>query len=202
MVLVGSNRRGGNRRPQKNLIIIVSQGGQTEPKYFDHFKKKDGNFVLKIQPTSGLDPISLMRHARNLKKEVYDFGRNDRIYCVYDVDCSPEKQLVDAQGIASKNNIKICVSNPCFEIWYLLHYKYTTSSLNSYNDVRRELLRYISDYDKNKDVFGGLQPLQPKAISHAKLLEQQHKRDEIESIRGQKPSTQIYALIEYLNKLS
>jgi hypothetical protein len=199
---VGTNRRGGNRRLQKDLVVVVSQGGQTEPRYFDHFRKKDSNFVLRIEATKGLDPISLIKHAKYLKEEFYKLGRNDRIYCIYDVDSSPENQLWDAQRLASKNNVKACVSNPCFEIWYLLHYRYTTACLNSYDDVKRELLSYISDYDKNKDIFYGLHPHQTKAISHAKLLEKYHQREGTASIRNRSPSTQIYVLVEYLNELS
>ncbi len=199
---MSANRRGGNRRTQKNLIIIVSQGKQTEPKYFNHFNKKDSHFILKVEPTNGLDPISLMNHAKYLKEEFYHLGRNDRIYCVYDVNSSPEKQLGDAQKEASKNNVKVCVSNPCFEVWYLLHYRYTTACLNTYDDVKRELLSHISNYEKNKDVFDELCPLQAKAISHAKLLEQHHQREEVVSICRRRPSTQIHILVEYLNKLS
>lgn len=199
---MGTNRQGGNKRPQKNLIIIVSQGGQTEPKYFNHFKKNDGNSVLKVELAKGLDPISVVRRAKYLKEEQYVLGRNDKIYCVYDVDNSPEEQLNEAQKLANKNNVKACVSNPCFEIWYLLHYRYSTAAFNSYEDVKRELLGYISDYDKNKDVFIRLQLHQEKAISHAKNLEQHHSRGEIASIRGRNPSTQIHDLVGFLNKIS
>lgn len=198
---MGTKRRSGNKRPQKNLIIIVSQGKQTEPKYFNHYIKKESSFVLKTEPTNGLDPVSLVKHAKYLKEEFYVLGPRDKIYSVYDVDRFPERQLKQAQELAGETNMKTCVSNPCFEIWYLLHYKYSTSSLNSYDDVKRELLRYISDYDKDKDVFSELRQYQAKAISHAKRLDEHHKREEISSICGCNPSTQIYQLIEYLNKL-
>ena len=46
--------RKGNYRKQKNLIVIVSHGLETEPIYFKHFNKEDGAFVLKISQQRGL----------------------------------------------------------------------------------------------------------------------------------------------------
>lgn len=197
MILV--NRK-GNYRKQKNLIIIVSQGLETEPNYFKHFTKENNSFLLKIK-AKGKDPISLMKYAKFLKDD-FALSHKDKIYCIYDVNSTSEKSLKDAQELAEKHGLISCVSNPCFELWFLLHFAYSTSWFNSYSDVKSNLIKHISRYDKNMDVYDRLLSKQPDAIRHAKKLDGHHKRVGSCSIRGCNPSTEIYKLVEYLNKLS
>jgi len=193
--------RKGNYRKQKNLIIIVCQGLETEPNYFRHFSKENGSFLLKIK-AKGKDPISLMKYAKYLKENEFALSRNDKIYCIYDVNSTSEKSLKIAQELAKNIGLTPCISNPCFELWFLLHFAYSTSGLSSYSDVKRDLIKYISRYDKSMDVHDQLLPKQPNAIRHAKELDNHHKRVGICSIRGCNPSTEIYKLVEYLNKLN
>jgi hypothetical protein len=193
--------RKGNYRKQKNLIVIVSQGLETEPNYFKHFNKCGCSFLLKIK-AKGKDPISLIKYAKFLKENEFALSRKDKIYCIYDVNSTSEKSLKDAQELAEKNGLISCISNPCFELWFLLHFAYSTSGFSSYSDVKRDLIKHISRYDKNMDVHDQLLSKQPSAIRHAKELDDHHKRVGICSIRGCNPSTDIYKLVEYLNKLS
>ncbi len=193
--------RKGNYRKQKNLIVIVSQGLETEPNYFKHFHKENSQFLLKIK-AKGKDPISLMKYAKFLKENEFALSRNDKIYCIYDIDSTPEKLLKNAQQLAEKYGLISCISNPCFELWYLLHFAYSTSCLNSYSDVMSDLSKHMQNYGKNVDVHDQLLSMQPNAIRHAKMLDEHHKRVGICSIRGCNPSTEIYKLVEYLNKLN
>lgn len=52
--------------------------------------------------------------------------------------------------LARQNNISVFLSNPCFEIWYLLHFRYSTKLYGSNEEVIKELGSYISDYSKVK----------------------------------------------------
>lgn len=192
--------RGGGRRKQKNLVVIVTQGKKTEPIYFNHFKGIKSNYSLIIKPLAN-DPISLIDYAKNLMDEQFDFGPRDKLFCVYDVNSTPEAQLVEAKNRAKKLVIRVCVSNPCFELWYLLHFILHASCIDSYSDIKVELLKYISNYDKDKDVFVQLQSKQHFAISNAKRLDAHHEREKTDSIRRRNPSTQVHNIVEYLNKL-
>lgn len=189
-------KRKGNFGRQNKVVLIITE--KTEKIYFENFKKLKRGINVEIRKDTGSDPITLVKFSNKIKND-YDV---DRIYCVYDVNSTDEDSLIEAQRLASNSGINSCVSNPCFEIWFLLHFDYSTTTLSSYSDVKRELSRYLSDYEKNKNVYGRLQSLQAKAISHAKQLELHHKRECIASIRRCNPSTQIYMLVEYLNSLS
>jgi hypothetical protein len=187
-------KRKGNFRKQNKAILIIAE--KTEKIYFENFKKLKRGVNVEIRKDSGSDPITLIKFSNRIKEE-YDV---DRVYCVYDVDSTDEGALIEAQNLASEFGISTCISNPCFEIWFLLHFQYSTASLDSYSDVKRELLKYLADYDKNKNVYDKLQLLQAKAIRHAKQLEEHHKQECITSIRRCNPSTQIYVIVDYLNK--
>jgi len=104
--------------------------------------------------------------------------------------------------MANKSNIIACISNPCFEVWFLLHFSYSTRCLNVFEDVKMELLKYMPDYEKNKDVYHKLQPYQDKAIMNAKKLESHHKNEGKTKVRDCNPSTRVHELVEYLDKLT
>ncbi|MDD1761212.1 MAG: hypothetical protein LUQ59_03185, partial [Methanothrix sp.] len=64
-----------------------------------------------------------------------------------------------------------------------------------------DLINYVPGYEKNKDIFKQLQPNQQRAIANAKNLERHHKDvNEDQSICGCNPSTQVFSIVEYLNK--
>ena len=158
--------------------------------------------MIRIHKEAGKDPITIIKTAKYLKESLYEGAIIEKIYCVYDVDSTPEKSLKLSEDMAGKNSLITCVSNPCFEIWFLLHFKYSTSNFCSYDKVRDELLKHIPEYAKNKDVFEKLQPNQQNAIANAKRLKKYHNDLGTDSsIRRCDPSTQVYELVEYLNNM-
>ncbi len=196
---MGAGKLRAKKRKQRDIVIIVCQGKRTEPNYFEHFKR-ESNFVLYIKKRAE-DPMSLMEYAKYLQEVEFDLGPKDRIFCVYDVNSSSEEELNKAKEKARKYGVISCISNPCFELWYLLHFIYSTSCLNSYSDVKNELLKYIKNYEKSKDVHNLLISKQRDAINNAKRLEKYHIREEIKTIRRRNPSTQVYVIVDYLNKI-
>lgn len=53
----------------------------------------------------------------------YEYGF-DKIYCIFDRDKQSftEKQFRTVIELCKKNNFALCISNPCFELWLLLHF--------------------------------------------------------------------------------
>jgi hypothetical protein len=186
-------RRGRFRTPNR-IVLIITNGEKTEPIYFKNFKKSDSSIKIEIRKESGTDPITLIKFAMRIRDN-YDA---DRIYCVYDVDSSSDAQLTDAKNMATKNGMKTCISNPCFEIWYLLHFENCTSLFTSYEDLERKLLNYMPDYKKNTNIYDKLKPLQQAAIANAKRLIEYHESEGNLSLKRCNPSTQVFELVEYL----
>ena len=52
-------------------------------------------------------------------------------FCVFDTDMDYNKNKIinKAKQYAKERNIKIITSTPCIELWFLLHYEYTTANL-------------------------------------------------------------------------
>jgi len=191
--LNNNNKRKGNFRIQNKVVLIITNG-ETEEIYFHNFKKENTNVKIEIRQDAGSDPITLIKFSIRIKGE-YDA---DRVYCVYDVNNTSEESLSEAKNRASKHDMITCVSNPCFELWYLLHFGYSTCHFNSYDDIKVELLGHLPDYYKTKDIHGMIQDNQQVAISRAKDLAKHHKNMGNTLIRDCNPSTQIYEVFEYL----
>ena len=195
----------GTRTP-RNIYVIVCEGTKTEPNYFRRFKTKFRYNNLKIDtPNSGsTDPNNLVKFARKQiknKDRPLDLKNGDAIWCVFDCDENTNEAISQACEIA-KNDVKICFSNPSFEIWYLLHYELIVTRLERW-DASAKLKKYIPDYEKSKDVFDLLFDIMPEAIANSKKLNKIHKKNKMDILSVESnPSTQVFTLVEDLLKFN
>lgn len=150
------------------------------------------------------DPIHLVKAAVNFKKKRdcrISLKKGDEIYCVYDVDDNTDADLENARILADKDGIKIYLSNPCFEIWFLLHF-IEVNAAQDRHDLIEELKKYIRDYRKCKDVYPQLKYIQKNAITNARKLNQMHEENGISlSCRSCNPSTQVFQIVEHILSL-
>lgn len=104
-------------------------------------------------------------------------GGYDEVWCVFDVDDFPDVE--EAVAKAKRLNIETAVSNPCFELWLLLHFSPVTAHLPDAAAAVAKLKRYVPEYTKSRLDFStyssGVQAaleraeqLDPEAIEHAK----------------------------------
>ncbi len=91
----------------------------------------------------------------------------DEVWCVFDVD---DFELTAAVPLAVGNDIRLAVSNPCFEVWLLLHFQACTAAMTGYDQLRRRLAKHIAGYDKDPGPFERLRPGVRQAIDRAKAL--------------------------------
>lgn len=75
----------------------------------------------------------------------------DEFWCVFDVEWPRNHPgLKDAIERASQNSIQLAVSNPCFELWLILHFQDQSAWLD--NDGARRLRRRLDgSSDKGLD---------------------------------------------------
>jgi hypothetical protein len=120
----------------------------------------------------------------------------DEVWCVFDV----EKQgtnptLEQAVSKANSENIQLAVSNPVFEYWFLLHYAEFNRAFTDYNDVEKELKKYIANYQKNMDVCRKIFDDTKDAIERARKVLNNHP-DKDNSFPN--PSTGVSELVDKL----
>ena len=181
-------KRGQRRRKIKPVILIVTEGSQTEPKYFEHYRNRQTNIDIRVvgSRTSGgeTDYLSLIRKAVEYQnKNQISVSEGDSVWVVADGDVNynnpdpitaKDNLLSKARKMADAKGIQIALSNPCFEFWYLLHFQYTTKFFKDYPAVKNALTTYLPDYEKAGDVYNQLAEHTAIAIQNAKRVEQYH----------------------------
>ena len=200
------HRRKAMRAPY-DVVLIVCEGSKSEPNYFkglkDSLRLSSANIIF-ADNTTGSDPLSVVNAA------IKEFNKDpsyDRVYCVFDKDkhATYASALDKIRSTRLKNGAELhaITSIPCFEIWVLLHYIYTTTSFCAAgNDsncalVISKLKTYIPDYEKgNRNIFKTVERKLPDALTRANQLEEFHKTSGTDN-----PSTNIHELVEYLMNL-
>ena len=197
------SKRKRNVREPKKIILIVCEG-ETEKKYFNTFRTRYRNNNIKIHTDFILqnDSINLIKFTKTKRSLVKDFDANEKdcAWCVFDVDNNTDKVLKKVNDFAKKANIEIALSNPCIELWFLLHYKEVHSQI-SVQDSLSKLKEFIPNYKKGKIDYTILSKNTQKAISNAKKLNETHEKNQIDLITTKSnPSTQVFKLIESIDK--
>lgn len=146
-------KRTSKQMEEKTTVLIICEGQKTEPNYFNKLKEKYHLSNIEIPKNTKPSPSSVVRVAMEKVREYKLNAKNSIIYCVFDRD---EHKDIDKafDRIQAKNFIPI-LSSRCFEIWYLLHFKYTTRVFNSYDEIKNELKQELnlSNYDKEPDDY-------------------------------------------------
>src|SRR6185437_5709673 len=94
-------------------------------------------------------------------------------------------------------------SNPCFELWLLLHFQYSTAPIvktgsnSACNMAIRALEQYLPGYSKgSKGVYDQVGHMTDVALANAeKLLRYNAQSDSLN------PATNVHLLVDYLRKL-
>jgi len=209
-------REGGFREAEK-MFVLSYEGKVSEKKYFEDFRKSeffnDSGLIevisLKRPTNRGSDPISVKKLLQEAKKE-YRFKDTDEFWLIIDRDDWEEIHNHNFDKLADdckkENNFFLAMSNPCFEIWLILHLK----NMNEFDEEEKRRIMANEKISNSKNyidtVLSEIQgrgynkrpnpsiflPLTKTAISRAKELDD--KNQDYPKQLG----THIYKLIEKL----
>jgi hypothetical protein len=183
-------------REVKRRILIVCEGEVTEPKYFNDLRHQTRSLVeLEIEP--GGTSKALVERAVELKKAAEKVAKRskdenlkyDSVWCVFDVDVHPF--LAEAKQQARDNDINVAVSNPCFELWALLHFQDQHAHIERH-EVQRLCRHYMPEYEKRLPCET-LMPMYQDAVRRCAELEHWHQT---RGTDGGNPSTGVHKLTE------
>lgn len=195
---VSNNRsnRYTTRLPRR-IIRVMSEGHITEPEYLRRLAKSNSNVVLKIEK-SGKSPDTLVREAQKLYKATNRIHSSDQVWCIFDVDDVSHQSIKEIRARASTNDIKTATSNPCFELWLVLHKEnqtaYTTSSKIQ---KRAETLGLVKGKKVAAAGWSCLSDNYEAAKQRAIALDEMHLRNG--SSPGSNPSTDVWRLVDVLS---
>lgn len=198
----GNLRRRGPTRDPLPLILVVCEGKVTEPEYLNAFRIAHGANTVRVRVESpGGDPRALVERAVRLRDAADREARRardpnlryDEVWCIFDVD--QHQRLDDARTEADRSRLHLAVSNPCFELWLLLHFAEQTAHLSP-RQARDRLRKHLPSYDKHvsfADASGGY----GEAVRRAEALDVRHIAA---GSAGGNPSTGMYRLTERIRQ--
>ena len=198
-------RREGSKEPRKS-ILIVCEGIKTEPIYFNSLRKNLQLSMVEVKVVGeGAAPITVVDRAIELRQERKHLAKRsltkaayDVVYCVIDVEAPKAESLSRAANKATDNKLEVILSNPCFEYWYILHFRKTSAPFNTSQDAKSALKQEHRAYcESDTTIFDVVYPKTADAIKHSKeVLNEQH--NDTEDLSDCNPSTHVHKIVEYL----
>lgn len=191
-----------NQRKERVTFLIVCEGQKTERVYFGRYRERNSGLIIYTPNSMVTDPENLVDFTvSQMNKYAIDFENGDQVWCVFDADGNTKENIEKAQKTANDAKINLCLSNPCFEIWYLLHYSYFDQRILS-TDLQKKIETVIPDYDKAKDYFDLLLSKRDIAIKNAVKLNQKQISCGIQLLDVKSnPSTQVVELVQQMLKV-
>lgn len=185
-----------NKNLRQKTNIYISCEGKTEKTYFESLNSIYKNVYIKAKYNKKTSAKDVVNNFATLFKND-DIDDNDLKFCAFDKDNNSDKQLEQATKLATRNNIRILFSNPCFEIWLYWHFENsrspkTSSELKNYFLYKDNFQNYVSDSFLAKKLESKIQ--QAKTISQN--VEITYKRDDINIYTNDgNPYNSIHTLI-------
>lgn len=192
-------RRRPTRHP-KIRILVVCEGKKTEPLYLRQFQHHVRNPRVHVEPVGPAGvPVTVVRTAIDLRRRAEDEARGqhdenllwDEVWAVFDMDDHPN--VAEAKQLATANDIRLAVSNPCFELWALLHFADHQAHIER-GKLRAMLQQHLPGYDKEL-VFAQLQPGHDEAVRRGRGLDDAAERA---GRPGRNPTTGVHVLTEVI----
>ena len=166
-------KRNTETRKQKPIILIIAEGKNvTETQYFKSFQTQHSDYNIKILiPGHITDPAGMQeRIEKYWEQNELEEEKGDVAFIVLDLDCDESKAKLITQLEKQSKAAKFVISNPCFEVWFLLHFRYSTRSYYSSSEVVKDLQNFIPGYEKNSDVAPLIGNSLAEALNNAEKL--------------------------------
>lgn len=189
-------RRRAGFKQVKKTFLIVCEGKNTEPEYFNAFRLTSATVKAVGK---GLGTMSLVKEAIVIREDARRKGKSfDSCWIVFDKD--DYNDFDEAIAFANGNGFQVAYSNQAFELWFLLHFKAYSGPLDR-SRYASLLTKHLGvEYSKRAGfaatLYNILKPYQESAIKNAKTL--------MTEMSGVKPSaaessTTVHNLIMELN---
>lgn len=167
-----SYESGQNLRRPRNVAFLLC-AGETEKTYFNGFRDRENPLPIDVRVTTDTDPLSMVQSAKGwINKKELDIPGGDKFWCIFDIDENKPSNLEKANSLAKKLGVKLCPSNPCFEYWLLLHFRFS-EGIHTPTEMDEELKKYIPGYEKGENYCDIFMKKLPTALQNSKKLVKQ-----------------------------
>ncbi|MEU8332334.1 RloB family protein [Micromonospora sp. NPDC048839] len=180
-------------------VVVFCEGKNSEPDYINGLKKlpeiADNTALnLEIHPEQGV-PLTLVQMAaeRLADPEV------DECWCIFDVEWPKNHpNLLRAKQLAQGKGVRLVISNPCFELWLILHNRGYTRFIST---AEAESLSRSLDGRAGKSIDSSVYlPLRKQAARRSEQLEKRHKNND-SNFPDDNPSSGMHHLLRALGAI-
>ncbi|MCY4424011.1 MAG: RloB family protein [Acidimicrobiaceae bacterium] len=190
--------QGGKTSERVRVIRVHTEGRVTERDYLNHWARLNSGVRIDWGE-SGVDPMSLVSRAQaELRRSSVNTRRHgvadfDEIWCVFDVDEHPNRSQAIFE--ARQSDVNVAVSNPCFELWLVLHVEDRAGPVHR-SDIQRDAtkLNLIRGKSVPDVAWESLEDGYEAAKRRARSLDQMHRDNESPSRSN--PSTDVWRLVD------
>ncbi|MDP2697569.1 RloB family protein [Thalassospira sp.] len=150
-------RRGSVRAPKKTFYLFC-EGKNTEPDYFRALKRKLRDRLISVEPVPAAGvPFTIARKSADManaigkgakrKKAKQSYQEADEVWAIFDRDAHPH--IEEAKQLCQSNNVGVAFSDPCFELWLILHIQDFDGGCDRHQ-IQRALRGVLGGYDPNE----------------------------------------------------
>lgn len=169
----GSSRRTPDRRRRLATRVLIVCCGRTEKLYLDELRRAERNPAVAVRVISDVgSPTQIVRYAAKMFAE--NGEEFDAVWAVVDVDDFTD--VPEAVALGGRRGVRVVVSNPCFELWLLLHVAEAPGYVST-PQVGKLLKKCCANYEKTRihfpDFAGGIdaacdraERLDPSGLQH------------------------------------
>lgn len=204
-----NRKRYQDTKDERKRLIIACEDTKSSRFYFQEiFSELQKDFAiaktsLVIAKHIGTDPNNVLKALlEHPKYETFEhkwivIDRDEKRLRKGETGGRTVEEFEQALANAEKNKVDVAYSNPCFEIWVLLHFQYYDKKIDRY--VLERYLRRYYQYSKSKLFSRMFDPdLQKTAIKNATNLMRWREGQGINPTTDN-PSTTVHKLVELLN---
>ena len=195
-----------NLAPRTRVLIVGE--GKAEANYFRSLRKEEAvqeAFTIEVNQGSGGSPRSVVEKAMDGKARAGE--PHDEVWCVLDTEGGEPSQRAQAVGeavrLAVEQDMRLCWSNPCFEVWFLAHFERTERAFADASAVVKHLgakwqAAFGGAYEKSaEDHHQRLAPYTNDAIANGRWVREE-RYPSGGSPADRNSSTEVYRLVERL----
>ena len=205
-------RRRRKVRVEKTTCLLVGEGRETEYNYLSRLSADPivrERYAVTVRKPGQPSPGKLVDRAIRLREEARNDPQRvpdgfDEVWCVLDVETADNfQQLRRALEEAEENDIRVCLSNPCFEVWFLAHFIKTHREFANPDEAIAELSKrwkkeFKQPYNKTDEGnYKKLERLLDDAIKNARCVRESF-HDKTKPTIDCNSSTDVYKLVSKL----
>lgn len=175
------DRKAGQRASRQRLLVVCG-AKVTEQDYMQGLKSSAKNPAVSVKIVEHPKaPSQVVSYAAKLLEKAGE--EYDETWCVLDVD--EFKDIDQAVADAARMKIEVALSNPCFELWLLLHFTDHRRHAPSYDCLVPHLAKHVpGGYSKTDLDFRRYEDSWPEAVRRAKALAPEGNEPELNPSTG------------------